>query len=177
MGVEQSRDDRIVAEFGDGHDVDGIAARYGITAAEVYAVVEREVGPVGEVPPGRYGQPAPYPPPYYAPPPPPGYYAPPPAYHQPPPGYPAPPGVHGFAGPGTLAAGLAQWTDAEGAQFLLGQVLGLFAGRTFAEVRHVFWTDNPLGNELRGMLLALVRAGVLEWREGPANQFRWRAQQ
>ncbi|MFF5081355.1 hypothetical protein ACFY36_30275 [Actinoplanes sp. NPDC000266] len=54
-------EDRVVAEFGDGHDVEGIAARYGLTVAQVYAIVEREVGPAA--------------PPAY-PPPPPGYYAP-----------------------------------------------------------------------------------------------------
>ncbi|MET0415334.1 MAG: hypothetical protein ABW022_04875 [Actinoplanes sp.] len=40
-----SREDRIVAEFGDGFDVEGIALRYGLTVAQVYAVLEREVGP------------------------------------------------------------------------------------------------------------------------------------
>lgn len=46
-GIEgyPSRQDRIVAEFGDGYDVEGIAARYGLTVEQVYAVVERSVGP------------------------------------------------------------------------------------------------------------------------------------
>ena len=37
-----SRDDRIVAEFGAGYEVEGIAARYGLTVEQVYALVERE---------------------------------------------------------------------------------------------------------------------------------------
>ncbi|KUL28866.1 helix-turn-helix domain-containing protein [Actinoplanes awajinensis] len=89
-GIEayQSRDDHIVAEFGDGHDVQGIAARYGLTVAQVYAVVEREVGPPV---PGYPGQPPQYPPPaYYAPPPDQGYYPPAPAPQYPAPQYPAP---------------------------------------------------------------------------------------
>jgi Mor family transcriptional regulator len=47
-----SRDDRIVVEFGDGFDVEGIALRYGLTVAQVYAVVEREVGPADQAHPG-----------------------------------------------------------------------------------------------------------------------------
>jgi hypothetical protein len=101
-----TREDRIVAEFGDGHDVEGIALRYGLTVAQVYAVVESEVGPAGQGHPGYYspqfgpnhhappaGPPGYYPPPpgtaYYGPPahqaPPPGYG--PPAYQAPPPSY------------------------------------------------------------------------------------------
>jgi hypothetical protein len=67
-----SREDRIVAEFGDGHDVEGIAFRYGLTVAQVYAVVEREVGPVAQGSPGP-------PPAYHVPQPPVGHYYPPPA--------------------------------------------------------------------------------------------------
>jgi Mor family transcriptional regulator len=44
-GAYASWDDRIVAEFGDGYDVEGIAARYGLTVEQVYAVVARSVGP------------------------------------------------------------------------------------------------------------------------------------
>ncbi|GAA4589352.1 uncharacterized protein (DUF433 family) [Actinoplanes octamycinicus] len=85
--------DRIVAEFGDGHPVEMIAARYGLTVPQVYAVVEGEVGAAGQVQPGHHPPPASYyPPPGHAPPayyPPPGYPAPPPgqAYY-PPPGHP-----------------------------------------------------------------------------------------
>jgi hypothetical protein len=38
----------------------------------------------------------------------------------------------------------------------------------------VFWTDNPLGNGLHDALLALASAQVLERREEPDEQFRWR---
>jgi hypothetical protein len=98
-----SREDRIVAEFGDGHDVEGIAFRYGLTVAQVYAVVEREVGPVAQGSPGP-------PPAYHVPQPPVGHYYPPPAsqgYYPPPPhqvyygpsAHPAPP-PSAYAGPG-----------------------------------------------------------------------------
>jgi Mor family transcriptional regulator len=52
-GGYPSREDRIVVEFGDGLDVEGIALRYGLTVAQVYAVVEREVGPSAPDHPGQ----------------------------------------------------------------------------------------------------------------------------
>ncbi len=91
-GTEESSStrDRIVAEFGDGYDVKGIASRYGLTVEQVYAVVQREVGPADQ---GYPGPTNPYPPTpgYYAPPPAAGHHAPPPAYA--PPGHPASPQV------------------------------------------------------------------------------------
>ncbi|MEU8660717.1 hypothetical protein [Actinoplanes philippinensis] len=74
----QTREDRIVAEFGDGYEVEAIAARYGLTVEQVFALVEREVGPAGpahQQPPAYYYH---QPPPAYYQPPPPAYYAPPP---------------------------------------------------------------------------------------------------
>lgn len=73
-----SREDRIVAEFGDGLDVEGIAFRYGLTVAQIYAVVEREVDPAGQGLPSHYPLPG-----YYAPPPPDSDDAPPAAYATP----------------------------------------------------------------------------------------------
>lgn len=74
-----SRDDRIVAEYGDGHTVEDIAARYGLTVAQVYLVVEREL---------RFdAAPQPPPPAYFTAQP--SHYYTPPAYTQPPP---VPPG-------------------------------------------------------------------------------------
>jgi Mor family transcriptional regulator len=83
-----SREDRIVAEFGDGFDVEGIGLRYGLTVAQVYAVIEREVGPAGHPPP----PPATH---YYAPPPVQGHGGP-PAYQvqQPSPEQYAPPAAY-----------------------------------------------------------------------------------
>ncbi|GAA1870407.1 hypothetical protein [Asanoa iriomotensis] len=75
----------------------------------------------------------------------------------------------------TLAERLGEWTDWDGAQYELGRALGLFEGRAFAETKGVFWTDNALGNGLHETLLVLVQAGVLDRREEPDEQFRWRA--
>jgi Mor family transcriptional regulator len=90
-----SREDRIVAEFGDGLDVGGIAFRYGLTVAQVYAVVEREVGTADQ---GRPSPPSHYPPPgYHAPPPPaPNHYAPRPTGPQ---GHYSPQPTQGYYGP------------------------------------------------------------------------------
>jgi len=79
--------DHIVAEFADGHPVEAIAWRYGLTADQVLAVVAMEVGPGTPPPAGYYSPPAA---------PPQGYYAPPPA---PPPGYAAPPAPQTWAPP------------------------------------------------------------------------------
>ncbi|MEU8243057.1 hypothetical protein AB0C07_32780 [Actinoplanes missouriensis] len=99
-------EERIVAEFGDGYDVEGIALRYGLSVDQVYAVVERELSqddPAPSYPPPAYqgqGYASPgYPVQGYAPP---GY----PVQGYAPPGYPvqgyAPPGypVQGYPPPG-----------------------------------------------------------------------------
>ena len=58
----------------------------------------------------------------------------------------------------------------------LGRAVGVFAfPEEFGRVKSVFWTDNPIGNALHENLLTLVAAGVLERREEPDEQFRWRS--
>ncbi len=50
--------DAIVADYSEGHDVTAIAARHGLSVAQVYAVIEREVGdpePWGQPPQHRPG--------------------------------------------------------------------------------------------------------------------------
>lgn len=73
-----------------------------------------------------------------------------------------------------LSEGLAEWTDWDGAAYVAGRSLGIFAeSETFIQVKWVFWTDNPLGNALHEVLLQLVAAGVLERRDEPDEQFLW----
>ncbi|MFF4274247.1 hypothetical protein [Streptomyces sp. NPDC001536] len=75
-----------------------------------------------------------------------------------------------------LSEGLAGWTDWDGAAFVAGRSLGIFGeSETFAQVKWVFWTDDPMGNALHEVLLQLVAARVLERREEPDEQFRWMA--
>ena len=73
----------------------------------------------------------------------------------------------------TLADLLEDWTDWDGAAYALGRALGVFEEDEFTRVKHVFWTDNDLGNGLRDTLMALTRAGLLERRDADDEQFRW----
>jgi hypothetical protein len=73
-----------------------------------------------------------------------------------------------------LAEDLLEWTDVDVASYELGRAVGLFQDRTFLEVKGVFWSNNPLGRVLYDILGALATAGVLEYREQPDDQFRWK---
>jgi hypothetical protein len=69
---------------------------------------------------------------------------------------------------------LSDWTDADAAAFLLGIALGLMPDESaFGSAKHVFWTRNPIGEMLYGMLDRLVEHGVLEKRDEPDWQYRW----
>lgn len=69
---------------------------------------------------------------------------------------------------------LRDWIDSDVAQFTVGKALGLFPGATaMADVKSVFWSDNPLGNALYATLANLAAAGVIEHRQEPDDQFRW----
>jgi hypothetical protein len=73
----------------------------------------------------------------------------------------------------TFSSGLREWTDSDGAAFILASTLGVIkSDASFAESKWIFWTDNPLGNGLYAALIALADAGVLESRDGEA--FRWK---
>jgi hypothetical protein len=55
----------------------------------------------------------------------------------------------------------------------LGGRLAFSEPELHTDAKHFFWTDNDLGNGLHDALLALVRAGILDRREEPDEQFRW----
>lgn len=74
---------------------------------------------------------------------------------------------------------LANWHDWDGAAYELGVCLGIWGdyGAPLSEdpwhgLKHIFWTDNPLGNSLYNMLMNLVESGVLECKEDNLC-FRW----
>ena len=72
----------------------------------------------------------------------------------------------------TFSSELSEWTDSDGAAYVLAKTLGVIqADVSFTESKWIFWTDNPLGNGLHSALLALADAGVLESRDG--ETFRW----
>jgi hypothetical protein len=74
-----------------------------------------------------------------------------------------------------LADDLADWTDWDLAGYALGRACGLFRGEDFSrDAKGTFWTDNDTGAGLHDALLGLAKAGVLDRREEPDEQFRWR---
>lgn len=76
----------------------------------------------------------------------------------------------------TFREKLQDWTDWDGAQFALAVALGIMEDgpNSFqTKYKHVFWTANPLGDNLHKFLCALVELGILEQRSEPDDQFRW----
>jgi hypothetical protein len=73
---------------------------------------------------------------------------------------------------------IEEWTDWDGAAFSLGVTLGFWSDTDVDPLsfrvknKHVFWTNNKLGNSLYEILNELVKVGVLEKREEPDIQYR-----
>lgn len=75
-----------------------------------------------------------------------------------------------------LKHSLYDWTDIDVAQYRLGVVLGIFESHvSFLEVKGVFWTDNPIGNALFRILEILTETDILEKRDEPDYQYRWKS--
>lgn len=70
--------------------------------------------------------------------------------------------------------GMADWTDWDVAAYILAQSLGIIPWdlNFQTDTKHVFWTSNVLGDELREMLDSMARIGFLEYRDEPDQQFR-----
>lgn len=74
----------------------------------------------------------------------------------------------------TLKAALAEWADIEAAEYVLGLCLGLYsADANPRDLKHVFFSNNPVGNLLHQILDELVANGILEARDEPDFEFRW----
>ncbi|HML23297.1 MAG TPA: hypothetical protein PKD09_16705 [Aggregatilinea sp.] len=71
----------------------------------------------------------------------------------------------------TLKEALLDWTDWDLAERYLAQCLGLMTPDVKA--KHVFWSNNPIGNMLTNVLEELTQQGILEKRDEPDFQFRW----
>ena len=68
---------------------------------------------------------------------------------------------------------LPAWTDIDLAAHELAKVLGLVpADSSMANHKWLYWSNNPLGNELYYFLDKLVDLGVLEKRDEPGLQCR-----
>jgi hypothetical protein len=72
-----------------------------------------------------------------------------------------------------LSTTFHEWTDWDVAGFQAGRALGLFNRQSWLETKHVFWTDNPVGNMLHAMLAELATSGILDRRAEPDIQYRW----
>ena len=78
----------------------------------------------------------------------------------------------------TFRAAIQEWSDVDLAQYALAVALGMIAPERspFAtKAKHLFWTNNPLGNALHEFLETLARLGVIERRGEPDLQYRWNA--
>jgi hypothetical protein len=79
----------------------------------------------------------------------------------------------------TLKVALADWVDRDIATYHLSCCLGLMEPEDgsldgFRDNKHVFWSNNRLGNTLDAMMFELEKCGVLEHDESDANdRFRW----
>jgi hypothetical protein len=78
----------------------------------------------------------------------------------------------------TLRENLTDWTDWDIAEYYLAVALGIMPteegdGEIFRlKAKHVFWTDNPVGVFLGGVLGELAELGVLD-HDDEEERFRW----
>ncbi len=75
----------------------------------------------------------------------------------------------------TLRERLVTWCDWDEAAFALASCIGIVRGDTPFDTgaKHLFWTDNAVGNLLHKILDDLVQVHVLEKRDEPDTQYRW----
>lgn len=75
----------------------------------------------------------------------------------------------------TIKERLQDWADWDLAEHELGLALGLFTeDQKFAtDLKHVFWSANPVGDMLCETLRILTSVGILEHRDEPDHQYRW----
>jgi hypothetical protein len=70
---------------------------------------------------------------------------------------------------------LSEWMDVDMAQHELAKCLGIFEMHTkMREYKGVYWCNNDWGDALYDILMKLVSLGVLEKRDEPDIQFRWK---
>ena len=76
----------------------------------------------------------------------------------------------------SLPERLRDWLDWDSAAYWLAISLGLMKdepGLFQGPAKHVFWSNNPVGNMLYAMLDQMVAVGILEKRDEPDFQYRW----
>lgn len=70
---------------------------------------------------------------------------------------------------------LKEWQDIDTAAFCLACAIGLMKEGDFqVKAKHVFWSNNPIGDMLYEMLKHLVKVGILEENPDPEEMaYRW----
>jgi hypothetical protein len=75
----------------------------------------------------------------------------------------------------TLRESLQDWTDIDVAAWRLAQVIGVIGSdKELRDIKWMFFSANPVGDALYRSLDELRMAGVLEKRDEPDFQYRWR---
>lgn len=77
----------------------------------------------------------------------------------------------------TLKEALADWADFDSAGHALMRCLGLLAldypePQTYTTLKHVFWSNNDVGNQLYKTLEMLTQLGILQFDEENLR-YRW----
>ena len=68
---------------------------------------------------------------------------------------------------------MSDWVDFDGASHLLARRLGIFPHeKGFLDMKWMYWTSNPVGNDLADSVDMLVVLGILERRDEPDMQYR-----
>ena len=77
----------------------------------------------------------------------------------------------------TLKDMLSDWHDWDGAEFAVAVSLGIMEDgyESYQKNKGTFWTANPLGDSLYQILQELVKMGLVEKRDEPDDQYRWKA--
>ncbi len=76
----------------------------------------------------------------------------------------------------TLKDPIADWTDIDVAEFHLATALGLMGPDTDSHrAKHVFWSNNPVGNMLYEIIKLLIEQRILETHPDDDTIVRWNA--
>jgi hypothetical protein len=76
--------------------------------------------------------------------------------------------------PASFKGAVSSWQDVDGVMYDLAIALGILEpGTPFgAHAKHVFWSNNELGNMLHDMLRMMAKIGVLEFNDD-GDKCRW----
>jgi hypothetical protein len=76
----------------------------------------------------------------------------------------------------SLKEKLADWTDWDGAMCEAAALLGIVehGQEHWLKNKHLFWSAGPIDDMLFALLQNMVKAGFLEYREEPDQQYRWK---